>query len=177
MNIIVAVCKNNGIGKNNTLPWLLKQDLKYFKDKTIGNKNNIVVMGNNTFKSLNKTLPKRKNIIFTREDDYSLINLNMKNNISKNDLVNPIYFNNFNTFKKYVKIKNYNDIWIIGGEQIYNAFINDVDKIYLTQIYEDFECDTFFPDIPDHFSLTKTSPIINENNIKYRFNVFSNHRS
>jgi len=173
MNIIVAVCKNNGIGKNNTLPWSLKQDLKYFKYKTIGNRNNVVAMGHNTFKSLNKTLPKRKNIIFTMKNDYSLFKLNQKNNINDN----PIYFNNVDTFKKYVNKKKYNCTWIIGGEQIYNTFINDVDKIYLTQIYKDFECDTFFPDIPTHFSLTKVSPIINENNIKYRFKVYSNHRS
>lgn len=173
MNIIVAVCKNNGIGKNNTLPWLLKQDLKYFKDKTIGNGNNVVVMGHNTFKSINKTLPKRKNIIFTMKDDHSLIKLNQKNNLNDK----PIYFNNVGCFKKYVNKKNYNCTWIIGGEQIYNTFINDVDKIYLTQIYKDFECDTFFPDIPNHFSLTKVSPIINENNIKYRFKVYSNHKS
>jgi dihydrofolate reductase len=177
MNIIVAVCRNNGIGKNNTLPWLLKQDLKYFKDKTIGNCNNVVVMGNNTYKSLNKPLPKRKNIIFTRKNDYHLSQLNMKNIVSKNDIDNPIYFNNINTFKKYIKKKEYDDVWIIGGEQIYNNFINIADNIYLTEIYEDFECDTFFPNIPDHFYLKHTSPIINENNIKYITSVYSNHKS
>ena len=64
MKLIVAICKNGGIGYKNKIPWHLKKDLQHFKKMTIGNNNNAVIMGNNTWKSLNNTpLPKRTNII------------------------------------------------------------------------------------------------------------------
>ena len=172
MNIIVAVCKNNGIGKNNALPWLLKQDLKFFKERTIGNGKNVVVMGNNTFKSLVKPLPKRKNIIFTRKNDNKLIKLNMKSKVSKNDINNPIYFNNFQNFENYIKLKKYENIWIIGGSEIYQQFLPFTNKIYLTQIYNDFDCDTFFPHIPYNFKLIEYSSIKKENNLNFRYKFF-----
>jgi len=174
MNIIVAVCKNNGIGKNNTLPWLLKQDLQFFKEKTIGNGNNVVVMGNNTFKSLDKPLHKRKNIIFTRKNDVNLIKLNIKSKVSKNNICNPIYFNNFQNFEKYIKLKKYENIWIIGGAEIYQQFLPFTNKIYLTQIYNDFNCDTFFPHIPYNFNLIEKSSVKKENNIKFIYKTFVN---
>ena len=174
MNIIVAVCKNNGIGKNNALPWALKKELKYFKEKTIGNGNNVVVMGNNTFKSLKKPLPNRKNIIFTRKNDNELVKLNMKNKVSKNDFKNPIFFNNVKNFNNYIKVKKYSDIWVIGGSEIYRKFLPYTHKIYLTQIYKDFDCDTFFPHTLYNFKLKECSSVQCENNIEFRYKIFVN---
>ena len=174
MNIIVAVCKNNGIGKNNALPWMLKQDLGFFKKKTIGNGNNVVVMGNNTFKSLDKPLPKRKNIVFTRKNNNELVKINLLSKNFKHDMQNPTYFNNLKVFENYIKLKKYENIWIIGGSEIYQKFLPFVKKIYLTQIYNDFECDTFLKPLPDNFKLISCSSIIQENNINFRYKTFLN---
>ena len=65
-NIIVAICENNGIGYNNSLPWNIKEDLKIFSKLTKGNNNNAIIMGRNTFESLpNNFLPKRDNLILS----------------------------------------------------------------------------------------------------------------
>ena len=63
MNIVVATCKNRGIGINNKLPWRISADMNFFKYLTIGNKNNAVVMGKNTFESLPQPLKNRDNIV------------------------------------------------------------------------------------------------------------------
>ena len=69
-NMILAMDVNGGIGKNNTLPWPHhKEDMKQFRDKTIGHENNCIIMGSNTFKSIgNKPLPKRMNYVLTRKN-------------------------------------------------------------------------------------------------------------
>jgi len=160
MNIIVAACKNMGIGFENNLPWLLKKELLYFKRKTVGN--NLIVMGKNTWESLpSKPLPNRLNCILSS----SLKNNN--NNIQ--------IFNNKNDFLNFTNTVPLENIWIIGGESIYKQFINEpyVKNIYLTHILHDFECDTFFPKIPYDYSLVDESNLIVENNIYYKHKLFS----
>tara|TARA_Y100000816_G_C26102256_1_gene584544 strand:- start:689 stop:1228 length:540 start_codon:yes stop_codon:yes gene_type:complete len=143
INIIVAYCKNNGIGYKNTLPWYIKSDLKNFKLKTIGNKNNAVIMGKNTYNSLkNKFLVNRDNLILS-----SSIHIDK---ITNNNLIKT--FSNINTLEKFIKEKNYDEIWVIGGEKIYKLFMGENDLfqlnyIYVTFIDNDIECDTFFPNI------------------------------
>ena len=125
MNIIVAMCKNRGIGYKNQLPWKLKNEMQYFKKLTIGNGNNAVVMGKNTWLSLNdRPLKNRDNIILsntmssaiTHEDTYVLYN---------KEYSEPNILEWSGMFK-------YDKMWIIGGESIYNRFINTehIDKIF-----------------------------------------------
>ena len=140
INIIVAYCKNNGIGCNNNMPWKIKSDLQKFKSMTIGNNNNAVIMGKNTFLSLNSTpLVKRDNLILS--STLNIDNLN-NNNITKS-------FKNIESLKDFISIKNYDTIWIIGGEKIYKLFLESnifqINNIYVTYINNDYECDTFFP--------------------------------
>ncbi len=143
INIIVAYCKNNGIGYKNTLPWYIKSDLIKFKLKTIGNKNNAVIMGKNTYNSLkNKFLIDRDNLILS-----SSINIDEKN---KNNLIKS--FSNINKLEEFIKEKNYDELWVIGGEQIYKLFMEEdklfkINYIYVTYINKIIECDTFFPNI------------------------------
>ena len=111
MNIIVAASKNMGIGLKNKLPWTLKNELKYFKKKTIGGGNNIVLMGKNTWLGLpKKPLPYRYNYVLssTLETDckYTKIVRNKKE------------------FEKIAMEHFYSNIWIIGGESIYKQFIH-----------------------------------------------------
>ena len=139
VNIIVAYCKNNGIGINNSLPWSIKSDMKKFKDYTTGNGNNAVIMGKNTYNSIGKVLPNRDNLILTKT--LVIDKLNSKNIIKT--------FNNIDILNDFIKLKKYDEVWIIGGEKIYNDFINsnkiNINKIYVTYIDEEYKCDTFFP--------------------------------
>jgi len=126
--LIGAVGKNGELGKDNKLIWYIPDDLKFFKEVTI---NHTVVMGYNTFISLPKMLVDRKHIVLTRKkirlpDDVVVFS-------TKEDVIS------------YAK-ENDEDIFIIGGASVYNQFIDDVDKMYLTEI--DAQCDdadVYFP--------------------------------
>lgn len=153
-NIIVCADNNYGIGKNNTIPWNYVKDLQYFKNLTIGenlddNKYNVVIMGNNTYKSIPskyRPLNKRINIVLSISHIPTNNELLEDNEYIKN---NTIYFNNINYLLLYLdKIKNcVNDCFIIGGSKIYDIFLKLklVNTIYLTQINnKSYECDIFF---------------------------------
>lgn len=156
INIIVAYCKNNGIGYNNNMPWKIKSDLQKFKSLTIGNGNNAVIMGKNTFLSLNsKSLVKRDNLILS--STLNIDNLN-NNNITKS-------FKSIESLKDFISIKNYDTIWVIGGEKIYKLFLENnilsINNIYITYINNEYECDTFFPNI-DKYKFNFVSKSIHE---------------
>tara|TARA_Y100000741_G_scaffold332701_1_gene288824 strand:- start:5189 stop:5722 length:534 start_codon:yes stop_codon:yes gene_type:complete len=144
VNIIVAYSNNNGIGKNNCLPWKISSDLKKFKNLTTGNKKNAIIMGKNTWLSLNnKLLKNRDNLVLSN----SLI-------IDKKDENNNIVksFKNEIILNKFLKDNNYEEIWVIGGENIYDLFLNktnifNVKNIYITLLDKEYECDRFFPEI------------------------------
>ena len=142
MNIIAACTRNRGIGLRGKLPWKFKKDLQYFKDLTIGDGNNAVVVGNSTYKQLPR-LPKRDTLVLTSNKDK----------IRYSD--NTHYFNNISSLREFCKERKYDDIWIAGGENVYKQFISDpmVQSIYLTNIDIDIPCDTYFPYIPPTFLL------------------------
>ncbi|AGW86200.1 Dihydrofolate reductase [Blattabacterium sp. (Nauphoeta cinerea)] len=129
--IIAAVSKNGFIGKNNQLMWHLPNDLKRFKNMTIGE---IVIMGRKTFESIGKILPKRKNIILTRNKTNFLYLKNKKN-------VNII------SSIKEIENLTYKKIFIIGGEKTYAYTIEKAHSIELTLVHEKFYGDTKFPKI------------------------------
>lgn len=167
MKLIVAICKNGGIGYKNKIPWHLKKDLQYFKKMTIGNNNNAVIMGNNTWKSLNKTpLPKRTNIILTQKSIK---------NVSENTRENSSYIfkNSIDDAIQYCEKNRFDDIWIIGGTKIYDLAFkkNIINEIYITDIKNDFICDTYFNDIPPEFKLFQQTDIIKENDITFNYKL------
>lgn len=166
INIIVAFSKNRGIGIDNNLPWNLPSDLKKFRKLTIGNGNNAVIMGKNTWDSLPvKYLKQRDNLILSKT--YKIDTL-YQTNINNNQITNTIKsFDNINKILDFCDKKKYDTIWIIGGSQIYNLFMNykiEIYEIYVTYIDKEFECDTFFPSIDiDKYSNVKQSEHITEN--------------
>ena len=136
-NIIVAICENNGIGYNNSLPWNIKEDLKIFSKLTKGNNNNAIIMGRNTFESLpNNFLPKRDNLILSSS---IIIDEKRENNIIKT-------FDNIDSIIEFCNTKNYQEVWIIGGQLIYESFLrkNIVNKLFITKINKKYLCDKFF---------------------------------
>ncbi len=139
INMIVAMCKNREIGKENELLLHLPSDLKYFKKRTSGH---IVIMGSKTFKSLpNGALPNRKNIVITRSGaSYNEAitacsvedAIEIAQNLSNDDM----------------------EIFIIGGASIYKQCMKYADRLYITYIFEEFkDADTYFPEINDEWKL------------------------
>ena len=169
--MICAMCKNRGIGFQNELPWpMFKTDMKFFTLMTTGNKNNAVIMGKNTFLSIlhkiNKPLPNRENLILST----STFNTN-------NSFDNLHFFNNLSLLLGHCYNKNYDEVWIIGGEKLYtsmlkNSLIN-ISEVYLTYIDEEYKCDTFFPELPGEFKEKTTLYNVKENNVDLYFTKFS----
>lgn len=131
ISIIVAVAKNNAIGKDNKLLWHLSEDLKRFKKLTTGH---TIVMGKNTYFSLpRRPLPNRTHIVLTdvagEQVDDCIMAYSVDDAISK---MNPNEEN-----------------FIIGGASIYRQFLKHANKLYITWVHEEFEADTFFPALND----------------------------
>lgn len=131
LSIIVAVGKNLEIGKNNQLLWHISDDLKYFKKTTSGK---TIVMGHNTWKSLPfKPLPNRKNIVFSHQKDLQIEGVSIVHTIEDLNKV----------------LKTDEEVFIMGGAKIYKHFINIANTIYITRVNQNFEADTFFPEIDE----------------------------
>ena len=153
LTIIAAVSTNNVIGFNNKLIWNIPNDLKRFKELTLGHS---VIMGRKTFESLPNPLPKRRNIIITKNKDYSRDGIEVTSNIE--DAIDLC--------------KSDSQPFIIGGGEIYSQTIEIVDKIELTRVYKDYQGDAFFPDIPlDKFELTNelVNYLDDDSSTKYSF--------
>jgi dihydrofolate reductase len=129
ISIIVAIAKNRAIGKDNRLLWHLSDDLKRFKKLTTGH---TLIMGRNTFLSLpNGALPNRRHIVITDQTDEAFDGCEMARSIEE-------------TIELAGKDA---ECFVIGGGMVYAQFLPIAGKLYLTQIHESFEADTFFPEI------------------------------
>ena len=146
--LIAAIGKNNELGKNNDLIWHLPNDLKFFKEITIG-KN--VVMGFNTYKSLPRKLIGRTMIVLTSK------------NINDKDI---IIYHDVNKLLEDYKNK---DIYIIGGSSVYKIFIDMANIMYLTEIDAvDKNTDVFFPQFSPNEWNRKIIKESSDNGIKYK---------
>ena len=161
-NIIVAMDKNRGIGLNNKLPWSFKEDMTYFKNLTKGAGNNAIVMGKNTYNSINKALPFRDNIILSSSLQDS-----------------PEQFILCKSIEELMKLldeKQYDEVWIIGGNIIYKQFLympEYINKVYITHIDHSYSCDTYFPELPENYELELNS-VTSEKNILLNFKMYVN---
>lgn len=133
---IVAVAKNDVIGTENTLPWDIPEDMKFFKEKTKGR---ALIMGRKTFESVGHPLPHRLNVIVTRQKNYPVTAPNV---VVKPDLKSAIEYCR-GQMSKYGE-----EIFIIGGGEIFKESLSIVDVIYLTRIHQDFPGDIVYPKIP-----------------------------
>jgi len=133
LSIISAIGKNNEIGKSNTLLWDLPADMKHFKETTTGHP---VIMGQNTFESIGRPLPSRINIVLTQDENFNAEGIKIVHSLEELDKL----------LKE--KFDPEEEVFIIGGGQIYRLFINKADRLYITHVDESFpDADTFFPDI------------------------------
>ncbi len=126
---IVAIGKNNEIGKDNTLPWYLPNDLKFFKRQTLDHP---IIMGRKCFESIGKPLPKRTNIILTR-DPFFIVS-------------NCLICSNPEEALELASQTETDEVFIIGGGQIYETFMPYLDKLIITQVDVEIpDADIFFP--------------------------------
>ena len=132
ISAIVATAKDNVIGKDNKLLWKLSDDLRRFKRITSGH---AVLMGRKTFESLGKPLPNRTNLVVTRDENFAVEGAHV--------------FNQINEALEYARSEGEEELFIIGGGEIYQMMLPAANKLYLTKVHAQPEGDTFFPEIHD----------------------------
>lgn len=148
ISIIVAVAKNNVIGKNNQLLWKLSDDLKRFKQLTT---NHCIIMGRKTFESIGKALPNRTNIVISRNKEISFPNTQKYHTLT--DAID------------FAQSIHETEVFIIGGGEIYKQAISIADRIYLTIVHTTIDGDTFFQYNKDEWNIVEqTSVSENEKN-------------
>mgnify|MGYP003576258397 CR=1 FL=1 len=125
---IVVVDENGGIGRNNQLLVHFPADLKHFRKLTTGHP---VIMGRKTYDSMGKALPNRRNIVITRKADLTLPDAEVVNSLDE----------------AISLCENEEEVFVIGGAEIFRFSFPKSDRIYLTKIHQAFEADTFLPEI------------------------------
>ena len=128
ITIIAAVAENNALGKNNDLLWHLPNDFKRFKELTSGH---YIIMGRKTFESFPKPLPNRTHVIVSRQKKFAPEGCFVVDSIAKAIATCPVN----------------EDLFIIGGGEIYKQSINFADKLNITKVHENFDAEIFFPEI------------------------------
>lgn len=130
LSAIVAMAENRVIGANNQLPWYLPADLAHFKSITTGHP---IVMGRKTYESIGKPLPNRTNIILTRDPDYQV-----------NDC---IVVSSIDDAIATAAADEQQEIFIIGGAEVYKQLLPRIQRLYITFVYHPFEGDVYFPEL------------------------------
>ena len=127
LSMIAAMGKDRVIGLNNKMPWHLPADLLFFKKTTLGNP---IIMGRKTYESIGRPLPKRLNIVLSRDKDLEIEGCTVVNKLDD----------------ALALVQTFDEAFIIGGAHLYNLFLSKADRLYLTLIDKAFEGDTYFPD-------------------------------
>lgn len=156
ISFIFAMDRNGAIGKGNKMPWHLPADLKFFKKVTSGHP---VLMGRKTYESIGKPLPGRTNIIMTQNQEFSAAGCEVVHTIAE--------------VQHYYKEQ---ELFVIGGAEIFRLYLPVADRLYITLIEEQFEADTFFNDIDladwDLVS-SEQGPQDEKNPYEYYFRIFN----
>lgn len=156
MNLIVAVDKNWAIGKGNQLLVSIPQDMKFFRETTIGK---VVVMGRKTLETFpgGQPLKKRVNIVITRDKDYKVNDAIIVHSVEEA----------LEELKKY----NEEDIYVIGGESIYRQMLPYCNLAHVTKINHAYEADTYFPNLDemDDWEVTGVSEEQTYFDLEYEF--------
>ncbi|MCB0734311.1 MAG: dihydrofolate reductase [Bacteroidetes bacterium] len=131
ISIIAAVAENGAIGKDNQLLWHIRDDLKLFKRTTLGHP---IIMGRKSFESIGKALPGRTNVVITRKSHYQPENV--------------LVFNSLNqAFDHFLEIGE-DEVFVIGGGEIYRQSLNDANRLHLSHVHATVEdADTWFPTV------------------------------
>jgi dihydrofolate reductase len=152
IKLIAAIDSKQGIAKDGKIPWDLPSDRKYFRDKI---KDGPIVMGWNTFTS-NKFKPygDGRNIVITHRKIEAAPGVWIVHDI------------------KELFEKSKEDLWVIGGGQIFAEALPYATKLYITQVEGDFDCDVVFPDYKDSFKLHNQEPVLEENGTSFSYQIW-----
>ncbi|MBE3570865.1 MAG: dihydrofolate reductase [Bacillales bacterium] len=156
ISLIVAMDENGVIGKDNRLPWRLPEDLKFFKRTTMGH---VIVMGRKTFESIGKPLPGRINVVLTKNRRFRADECMIVHSPEEVLAMN----------------KQYDEMFIIGGAEIFRIFLPHAERLYRTKIHHHFDGDAYFPELDwSEWQLMETTKgIKNEQNpYDYEFQLF-----
>lgn len=156
ISLIAALSENRVIGKEGKIPWHISEDLRRFKKLTQGH---VIIMGRKTYESIGRLLPDRTHIVITRDQNYQV-----KGAIVSHSLDEAIK-------NSQLEIQNWklpNEIFIIGGAQIYAQALQFADKLYLTIVRGKFQGDAFFPDYSE-FKKIIEQKIGKEGRYEYEF--------
>jgi len=152
ISLIVAMASNRVIGLNNQMPWHLSADLKRFKKITLGSP---IVMGRKTFESIGRPLPGRTNIIISRNPIYKQQGCLVVNDVETG-------------LRMGCQIAN--EIFVIGGSELYEALLPVADTLYITLINKQFPGDTLFPKIDaNHWTETEREDISNDPDVSFSY--------
>ncbi|EAQ63511.1 dihydrofolate reductase [Marinomonas sp. MED121] len=138
LSLIVAMAQNHVIGINNSLPWHLPNDLKYFKKVTMGKP---IIMGRKTYESIGKPLPGRRNIVITRQDAYT--------GVGENDAIDVVSSLDqaIDLGESIALVEGHEEVMVIGGAEIYKQALLKADRLYITHVLADVEGDAYFPQV------------------------------
>ena len=134
ISIIAAIGINRELGKDNQLLWYLSQDLKRFKAITQGHP---VIMGRKTFESIGRPLPKRTNVVISSQENYQPEGVTVVTSLMEALILAPELDDE--------------EVFIIGGGQVYADSLGYADRLYLTLVDGEVEADTFFPEYQEQF--------------------------
>lgn len=132
LTAIVAMTPERVIGRDGTLPWHLPEDLAFFKKTTLGHP---IVMGRKTFESIGRPLPKRRNIVLTRDPAWRMDGTDVIHHPDQLDGLTDLG----------------SKVFIIGGAEIYQAFLPMLDELIISHVLENHPGDTWFPEFQDRF--------------------------
>jgi len=166
LSLIVAMAQNHVIGINNNLPWHLPNDLKYFKKVTMGKP---IIMGRKTYESIGRPLPGRRNIVITRQSDYT--------GVGESDAIDVV-----SSLEQAVElgenialVEGHEEVMVIGGAEIYRQALVKADRLYITHVLADVEGDAYFPQVDwslydevGHEDFSASGP----NPYDYRFSIY-----
>jgi dihydrofolate reductase len=139
LSIIAAIGKNNALGKENKLLWQMPADMKHFKELTTGH---TVIMGRKTHESIGRPLPNRENIVITRDTNYAPEGVTVVHSLDE-----ALKIASLEQGKKFEENQDEVEVFVIGGGQIYTEAMEKAHKLYITEIDNSPEADTFFPEI------------------------------
>ena len=161
MKMISAVDTNWGIGVNGDLLERIPEDLKYFREKTLGE---IVVYVRKTLETFpnKRPLSDRINIVLSSNTDYRV--------------ENAIVMHSINELLSYLRVFNSNNIYVIGGQHVYTQLLPYCDTIYITKIHKSYNADAYFPNLDNQYNwkVDERSDIKTYNSISYEFITYRN---
>ncbi len=135
--LMVAMARNRVIGRNNKLPWYLPEDLRYFKQVTLGKP---IIMGRKTHESIGRPLPGRLNLVITRDAQWHSDGVSVVHSLEQA----------LEQAQHQALIDGCEEVVIIGGSQIYTEALPVVDRLYITEVHAEVEGDTLFPVVDWH---------------------------